>query len=1097
MTLALSELETGPRAAFFGREWYFPQRPWFLTSNAFELFDTELRRYVSGEVRGRAFLIAAHRGVGKTSLVLRALDQLERDLIEAAANQEILSSAGEMPQRPLLVKLNGSALVAPEAGKANDGPETAADAREQLTLAFHDALVRFGTQLPPSPVRAAEPPDEKKKQHVSAEAALQQITIALYRALAREVSACFVRHAQAQAGKRHAQAQAGKRSPVRRQRELLEIAAQLTLDLDVAPDLIGLRRAWDRLGRLETGVLWPSNFGDRLANAGRRNLGFNEIIAVATANQAFQVCSGRVETSQSAKGSAQREAKVEAQGKVDFKDALNKLWALTAGILVGGGVAATSSAAEGAAAGLATGLVSALAFGWSATRSHSTNRTTEYTFIADRTVQTLDRDLPAVIERVRAAGLTPIFLLDELDKLDDPAEAIATIVHRLKNLTTDYGFFCFLADREYYDQIEGKLRDLAYPPEHTYFSERLLVIYRPAELSHYLASLWSEMPGRTADPKLLSQAPWVLACSIVHRAQLNLIDVRREVARLAGAGGRLLPELERVCSTPEFLLPAAMQLALEHVLRDTEIRSRVESDNPFAQLAFEILYRIARAWYDEQKYVVLMKGAIEQELISRRGLKPDEGGTTALQKLNRAVKDDDIQILFQKVNRLAEILHDFAALAQAIHAEPDFAGLDQPSLPGSDPRSRLERSKIRALLPSLSAMPGKSPGLLDRREETGPTGEPEVHFYFLFDSFGVERTSDSLEGQLADVQAALAFLTGFEEALGEFDATLEQLSAAGVLPSSINPVVLRRSLHRLASIIDPLLLASLQSDVTVVRGIPSSILAFGRGVIGIVALLTVMLNRRSSVETSKRLAAVERMLGAAALSAALSGTSGTGAPRSPDSPVVTHMLAAPAFAGTAALRKVDWVGLITNEAERLLLSLPFAEDASGLWQKRVVTWIGRRSPASGQPPPTIDPPVVLSDLIAAASPAIIPAILRPDLDAVSVTDWSTLCAYAFSEPDQSLRWAFPAGLRALGFGRSVLAAADELSGSGLSFAEGAPDDAPFVIVRYGDPPKLAGPPSRSGPPIFAAPKSGSDTHMAVVEWLGQRGPPATAEIVEE
>jgi len=59
-------------------EWRFDARPFFMRSAAYETLTRELRAYVQGEIRGRSFLIAAHRGVGKTSLILRAFYDLAR-----------------------------------------------------------------------------------------------------------------------------------------------------------------------------------------------------------------------------------------------------------------------------------------------------------------------------------------------------------------------------------------------------------------------------------------------------------------------------------------------------------------------------------------------------------------------------------------------------------------------------------------------------------------------------------------------------------------------------------------------------------------------------------------------------------------------------------------------------------------------------------------------------------------------------------------------------------------------------------------------------------------------------------------------------------
>jgi hypothetical protein len=81
-------------------------------------------------------------------------------------------------------------------------------------------------------------------------------------------------------------------------------------------------------------------------------------------------------------------------------------------------------------------------------RAHRQTVSTEYHFLRDRSVETLDRELPLVIERIRDAGLAPVFLIDELDKIDDLESSMAQLVQRMKHLVADYSFFCFLTDRD-------------------------------------------------------------------------------------------------------------------------------------------------------------------------------------------------------------------------------------------------------------------------------------------------------------------------------------------------------------------------------------------------------------------------------------------------------------------------------------------------------------------------------------------------------------------------------------------------------------------------------------------------------------------------
>jgi len=87
-------------------EWDFRRLPPFLTSSAAQALTEDLKRYLRGDIEGRSFLIAGHRGAGKTSTVLRVAEDAYRNEI-AAALDRVKSTADAAPrafQRPLLVK---------------------------------------------------------------------------------------------------------------------------------------------------------------------------------------------------------------------------------------------------------------------------------------------------------------------------------------------------------------------------------------------------------------------------------------------------------------------------------------------------------------------------------------------------------------------------------------------------------------------------------------------------------------------------------------------------------------------------------------------------------------------------------------------------------------------------------------------------------------------------------------------------------------------------------------------------------------------------------------------------------------------------------
>jgi hypothetical protein len=1087
MTLTFSELE--PASDDQDGEWPYRRRAIFLGSTAYDTLERELYSYVDGTIAGRSFLIAAHRGVGKTSLVLRAVQDIERARVLEAANK----GAPIGLQRPLLVKLHGSSLLAPAEPPKPTADKPPADPSQKVAAAVADAIDRL---TGPQQTTPAGPPK------ASAEIALQQITIALYRSLAREVADAFTWHATVQA--HGPSVQRGNQSP----QDLLELAGQLTLDLDLAPDVSALRRAWARLGRLGAGVIWPRpHLASGPAGPAPAQRGLTEIVAIATANQAFQVCSGRVEATQSAKDSAEREASAETRAKLDFKDVANRFWALTAGALVGAAALQATTVKAAVAAGAVTTVVSSLSLGWSVTRRARRERSTDYTFIMDRTIQTLDRDLPVVIERVRAAGLAPVFLIDELDKLEQPTECIAAIIRRLKNLTTDYGFFCFLTDRGYYEEIERKLREEAYPAEHTFFSHRLLVLYRPAELARYVHSLWSPDPstGEPREAQTQAQARWVLTCACLHRGKLNLTDIRREIARLCDRNGLLNVGVDIICGAGEFLLPMAMQLALEHVLRQKEIRRRVEVNNAFAQLAFEVLYVIARVWHEGRDTVDLGLEAVRAELIGQRRLE----GNAAAQKeqLAKVVPEADLITLVSKAKVLAELLADFKRIRERILLEREFLALPDTPAPGPfDNTEQSEPAKLAALSGLLLAMPGDSPGLLARQDSRD--GEAHV-FRFLFDSYGVERSGDPLEAQIKIIRAAIRYVEQVEAALRECGCTLLELFQGGVLPATLNPAAIADSIARLRDA-DPEMLEAMQADVTLIRGIPSTL---GGISLAVVELCALTANIRGDagrlagdVTVAEALRSTDQLLGNIALVELLSAAPSRSGQRprikSPNSEVADALTNASVLTGIED--PAAWPALIAAERERLSNRFPVPDAAflpvAEAWRVRLSTWLAQRANNTGQTTPPTAPPILYLDTVCLAAGLLLPGLLRPDLGTLTIAEWSRFCMLMDRAGPGAPAWALVAGLAALGFGRTVLHAAIDRAASALgvppvdleatvgSFLEAAPDDRPHILLITATGSRLGDTvPNLAEQLTFAVPEDHANDYVQIVAWLAENG----------
>src|SRR5262245_30637123 len=100
-----------PSGSIWKEQWRLPARPHFMGSQAYEVLKRELQRYARDEVRGRSFLISGHRGAGKTTLVLRAIEDVADETIERAMDTFAVDPSAGRPRRPLLVKLHGPSLL--------------------------------------------------------------------------------------------------------------------------------------------------------------------------------------------------------------------------------------------------------------------------------------------------------------------------------------------------------------------------------------------------------------------------------------------------------------------------------------------------------------------------------------------------------------------------------------------------------------------------------------------------------------------------------------------------------------------------------------------------------------------------------------------------------------------------------------------------------------------------------------------------------------------------------------------------------------------------------------------------------------------------
>jgi hypothetical protein len=274
------------------------------------------------------------------------------------------------------------------------------------------------------------------------------------------------------------------------------------------------------------------------------------------------------------------------------------------------------------------------------------------------------------------------------------AAVIADIIDRLKHLIADHGFFCFLADRNYYEMIDQRIAEGSYPTEHTYFSRRILILHRPADLTAYAEQLVEGHPKEDA------LAHRLFGLVVAYRSRMNFADVGRAVDAFITTDEHLLetlrPGIDQLLTGREMRLAATVQLAINEVILTPpfDLHFRSDPDPAFMQMAIDALYVIPRAWaQDARKPIILNETRIREEMLKRKcGCM--HGGTVENTKTKSAggakradppaapdtgaitIPEDDLSVIWKMVELQIELLSDFGKLRDAIVAR--IEAMNQP-----------------------------------------------------------------------------------------------------------------------------------------------------------------------------------------------------------------------------------------------------------------------------------------------------------------------------------------------------------------------------------------------------------------------------------
>jgi hypothetical protein len=741
--------------------------PILAESDSYRRLYRDLRRYTTGQIQGRSYLIAGHRGSGKSMLVYKVIEDLLRDSLDR-------------PQRPLFVRLHGPDLLPPIVNTKrveNSQPPGATPPANQIAIAFSGGSPASVNAFPQS------------GGGDTADAEMVNVLIQMMRSLFRDVTNEFRRCFR--------EAILRTTADVRRQ-ELLEIAAQFDLEILDGLTAARLREYWQRINKLDSGVLFTSDRskyvvfsapGRQLGELIATDLGMQEILALTFLSQAFQVVSGKIEEKQEQKNAAKDERSSTLSAAYAVKDLLAPVVGLLSGGAVGFAVGASVNPVTAVVLGLVTG--SAVSLGFSYTRTRSQNRETisESTFIKDRSVASLSGVLPLLVLRLRQIGLVPVFVIDELDKVDQVEERMRKLVKHLKYLVTENSFTCFLTDRRYYSYVEREAKQTPYAAEYTYFSDRLLVLYEPSDLRQFVRDVVRPEPqyepsidpaqaALTADKDLqdIEKISYVL----LHRARMHPIDLRRQIDRLAT---RQPFSMADFFSTPRYRFEIMIQLAIEWLLGGEDVRTQTGGDADSRQLLYDSLYYVSRLWEDvstgermpvpgftnfggdeeEKPGFVLDKEVFASYLASRytpdttvpdrdQSQPPKQKGGAA-KDAQRLPKGTDFDFLFGKVKELLNWLSNPVGLYDEIVSS---------TRPDAPPRFILD--EIPTATPLLQPMKGG--------------------YQWLYDTSGRYLETRDVESIISDIRKPLALIRQTENSLRAI-GSLQLFADLGFIPRTL------------------------------------------------------------------------------------------------------------------------------------------------------------------------------------------------------------------------------------------------------------------------------------------------------------------------
>ncbi len=260
---------------------------------------------------------------------------------------------------------------------------------------------------------------------------------------------------------------------------------------------------------------------------------------------------------------------------------------------------------------ITAGVGAGLTFTNRSTRRQQRTDERAYTLKAD--VESLIHRLPRLLQGLRSIGLHPVFVVDELDKVDP--ELVTYLVNNLKTQVTEQSFFCFLTDgasTQAEDRDARQTQQVAYH----HFWDRLYLFQTTPALHGYLQMFFAE---NDAEDDTLRGAVAMLRHIVLLRAEHHTLRLHRALdrARRQGLFARVEEDPEGFVGDPSMQIRLRFALVTEWAM--AELAAETANDPQRLQIAKDVLYRPWRSWRGNEARCTLTRLEIYREVREATG----------------------------------------------------------------------------------------------------------------------------------------------------------------------------------------------------------------------------------------------------------------------------------------------------------------------------------------------------------------------------------------------------------------------------------------------------------------------------------------------